>query len=72
MKTNFCIAAMLFLLASCGQVAGQLDDSGWTQFRGPNGTGHYNASAPLPSTLDKDSLNWQLEIPEVGAMRHRR
>ena len=33
-------------------------------FAGQMEPGHYNASAPLPSTLDKDSLKWRIEIPE--------
>ena len=37
MKTNTCIPAILFLFfATCSQGIGQLSDSGWMQFRGPN------------------------------------
>ena len=65
MKCNFCLTAISIVLLSFGHlVQTQADDpSGWLQFRGPDGAGHYRSSEPLPATLDLNSdLKWKIKI----------
>ena len=57
------IAAVLLLTA----VAGPVQGSDWTRFRGPNGSGvSLDAQTPPTSWSDGENLKWKTELPGPG------
>ncbi len=61
------VAAIRATLA-CAVVLASLaaaDAQEWTRFRGPNGTGHSDATA-IPAEWTEADYNWRVELPGVG------
>lgn len=63
MKNQSCLVSIVVLLSSCFNASGQIESSGWMQFRGSNGTGVYHGKVPLPSSLNDESLCWKVDAP---------
>jgi outer membrane protein assembly factor BamB len=63
MKMKWCLATFAIVLAA-GRVAGAEED--WTAFRGPDGSGHSNATELPREWSETKNLTWKAEIHGRG------
>ena len=60
-------SVILFAIAALMSTA-SADAADWSRFRGPNGSGVSQDSAPVPTTWsDKENLRWKVALPGPGS-----
>lgn len=60
-----CRIALIFAVSLSAAWSAMADDSSWTRFRGPNGSGISNAKT-VPIRWTEKDYNWKIELPGPG------